>query len=305
MASEIVAREKAFAAEEYGIELRKTAEEKETKAAANRKRQEEKKAAAEKAKQPVDTSGVKNLEGAIKTSDGFKIYKVKVGPKEFEWYTQSIENKDANRIGSGDTYHSTFALAKDQAGQNFRDLEYREPKSKAPAKEAHIEGKKVEPVTDEVMEKAVKKAAEKTDYAKLKKSIAAKFEQAIKDTPHATTQDAKDSKRYSGTELYTTIDIPGDGQFKVINSKERLEEVKKKLVAAAAPKERPAYRGPTAAGVSSIESAFKNFIDEKEYRNIENLGATNFTTKSYYKHRQIIKENEKMGKCPVSRFFKT
>lgn len=47
-----------------------------------------------------------------------------------------------------------------------------------------------------------------------------------------------------------------------------------------------------------------HFVDEKDYKNMQNLGANNFTTKSYFKHRQIRKEHEKTGKCPVSGFFK-
>ncbi len=133
------------------------------------------------------------------------------------------------------------------------------------SKEAHIEGGKSEPVTSKTIEEAIQKAATKVDYAKLKKDIGARFDKAIKDTSYATNKDVQDAKKFQGVDPYVTIDIPGDGKFKVLNSKERLEEIKKKLVAAAAPKDRPAYRGPTAAGVSSKESAFKNLIDEKEF----------------------------------------
>lgn len=47
-----------------------------------------------------------------------------------------------------------------------------------------------------------------------------------------------------------------------------------------------------------------HFVDEKDFRNMENLGVNSFTTKSYFKHKHIRKEHEKTGKCPVSGFFK-
>lgn len=47
-----------------------------------------------------------------------------------------------------------------------------------------------------------------------------------------------------------------------------------------------------------------HFIEEKQFKNIENLGANNFRTKSYFKHKHFRKEAEKAGKCPVSGFFK-
>ncbi|MEN9389820.1 MAG: hypothetical protein RLY61_904 [Candidatus Parcubacteria bacterium] len=47
-----------------------------------------------------------------------------------------------------------------------------------------------------------------------------------------------------------------------------------------------------------------HIIEEKDFRNMENLGANNFTAKSYFKHKHLIQEHEKTGKCPVSGFFK-
>lgn len=301
LAKEIIGREKAFAAEEYGVELRKAAAEKETKAEANRKRQAEKKAAAEKAKLSATLTGndlvdkfvpeqykdvareyVKaneNLSNAfneiekIKDKDKRQQYaNEQLGPRGVEldvigrklpeellkFLRKGMETKSLNE-------QQDIILEYEKSTTPKKEAKKLAKKAEKPVKEVHIEGGKSEPVTSKTIEEAIQKAATKVDFAKLKKDIGARFDKAIKDTSYATNKDVQDAKKFQGVDPYVTIDIPGDGKFKVLNSKERLEEIKKKLVAAAAPKERPAYRGPTAAGVSSKESAFKNLIDEKEF----------------------------------------
>jgi len=68
------------------------------------------------AKQPVDTSGVKDLvEGKTKTFQGYTIYKRKQDP-DF-WYVQSPENKAANKIGAGDEVSTNLDTAKSKVEQ--------------------------------------------------------------------------------------------------------------------------------------------------------------------------------------------
>ena len=96
---------------------------KKTQAEINRERQAEKKAAAEKAKQPVDTSGVKDLiEGKTKKVLGWTVYKRKEDP-EF-WYVQSPENHAANRIGQGDDVSTNLDTARARIEQHIADAEY-------------------------------------------------------------------------------------------------------------------------------------------------------------------------------------
>jgi hypothetical protein len=99
-----------------------------TQAEINRERQAEKKAAAEKAKQPVDTSGVKDLiEGKIKKVLGWTVYKRKEDP-EF-WYVQNPANHAENRIGQGDDVSTNLDTARSRIEQHIADAEYDARKS--------------------------------------------------------------------------------------------------------------------------------------------------------------------------------
>ena len=89
----------------------------------NKERQAAKKAAAEKAKQPVDTSAVKDLiDGKIKKVLGWTIYKRKEDP-EF-WYVQSVENHAENKIGPGDDVSTNLDTARARIEQHINDAEY-------------------------------------------------------------------------------------------------------------------------------------------------------------------------------------
>jgi hypothetical protein len=118
-----------------------------TKAEINRERQAEKKAAAEKAKQPVDTSGVKDLiEGKIKKVLGWTVYKRKEDP-EF-WYVQSPENHAENRIGQGDDVSTNLDTARSRIEQHIADAEYNA--RKAAEKPAEVAPKIEDIVSPEV-----------------------------------------------------------------------------------------------------------------------------------------------------------
>lgn len=69
---------------------------------------------ADLAKQPLNTDGVKDpIIGNVRNFKGFKIYKVQSGSETY-WRAQSAENQALNRIGEGDSYHSSLGLAKDE-----------------------------------------------------------------------------------------------------------------------------------------------------------------------------------------------
>jgi hypothetical protein len=64
------------------------------------------------AKQPLNVDGVEPI-GNVRNFKGFKIYKVQSGSETY-WRAQSAENQALNRIGEGDSYHSSLGLAKDE-----------------------------------------------------------------------------------------------------------------------------------------------------------------------------------------------
>ena len=148
--------------------------------------------------------------------------------------------------------------------ENGSETGLEEIKKEKPAEE-HIEPNKVEPVTPKTIEKSIEKAQSRVDYKKIKQAISNQFDQAIKRATIQTEKewDASTKERDS----FVKIDIPGDGKFKVANNVERLEDLKKKLINAAAPKAGGIPRAPSAASVSSAETAFKNFIEEQDFEN--------------------------------------
>lgn len=251
---------------------------KEEKAAENRKRQEEKKAAAEKAKQPVDTSEVKDLiSGKIKKILGWTIYKRAEDPDL--WYVQSPENHAENKIGRGDEVSTNIDTARSKIEQYIADEEYAKakaaeaPKAKeapsvrkeeAPkAEEKHIEGKKSEPVTAKTIEEAIDKAETKVDYKEIKQAVKNQFDLAIKRAKIKTEEEWSSAKGLLPAEQFVTIDIPGDGKFKVKNNVERLKQLQTKITNAVEPK---APKKPTGVTSGAME-AFKAMVDEKDMEN--------------------------------------
>ena len=47
-----------------------------------------------------------------------------------------------------------------------------------------------------------------------------------------------------------------------------------------------------------------HFVDYQQYMAIYSTGVTNFFNKSYYKHKKIMQDKEKLSKCPVSHLFR-
>jgi hypothetical protein len=132
-------------------------------------------------------------------------------------------------------------------------------KEKPTKTEVHIEGKKEEPVTSKTIEESMEKAVSKVDYAKIKAAVKNQFDQAIK---RATVQTKKDWDRTSA-DSYVTINIPGDGTFKVKNNVERLKELQSKITNAVTPKAAPTYGGPS----SGAKEAFKSMVEENDMEN--------------------------------------
>jgi len=132
-------------------------------------------------------------------------------------------------------------------------------------KPSGVESKEEKPVTVEGIEKAVAKAGENVDYGKMKKAAENQVDQAIKRTKFATQKKYNDAK-VPEAERYVTIKLEGDGSFKVMNNKERLEDFKKKLASAIKPKQAgtPRRDWESAAVGFKAESAVKNFLNENE-----------------------------------------
>jgi hypothetical protein len=186
---------------------------------------------------------------------------------------------------------------------------------KKPAKEVQIKGKKSEPVTPKTIEKAIDKAVETVDYAKLKKSAENQIDQAIKRTKF-TTQQAYNDAKISEADRFVTIKLEGDGSFKVMNNKERLEEFKKKLVNAIKPKQvgTPRRDWESAAVGFKAESAFKNFLNEQEpdtavaIANLTGLDITKVTlnpTQRKVLDRYLAERKETGGEEPMMETIKS
>lgn len=132
---------------------------------------------------------------------------------------------------------------------------------KPEVKEAHVEGKTQEPITSKTIEEAIDKAESNVDYNKIKTAVKNQFDQAIK---RAKIQTEKEwAAATIDKNSYVTIDIPGDGKFKVKNNVERLKELQTKIANAVTPK---APKLPTGPSSGSLE-AFKSMVDEKDMEN--------------------------------------
>lgn len=242
-----------------------------TQAEINKERQAEKKAKAEKpvkkVQGPVDTSAVNDLiEGRIKKVLGWTIYKRKEDP-DF-WYVQSPENHAENKIGPGDDVSTNLDTARARIEQHIADAEYEARKAAEKPVEKKAEPKAVKeakPATEANIAKAVAKAGETVDYAKMKKAAENQVDQAIKRTEYLT-QKAYDDAKIPEDKRHVVIKIEGDGTFKIMNNKERLEEFKKKLANAIKPKQAglPRREWESAAVGFKAESAFKNFLNDQE-----------------------------------------
>jgi len=126
-------------------------------------------------------------------------------------------------------------------------------------KEAHIEGKKSEPVKAPTIQKSIQKAESTVDVKKIKEAITKQFNKAIAESPFKTAKDWDPAH----PDAFIKINVPGDGTFKVKNNVERLEDMKKKLVSATS------LRGPTRLAnppvySGSAEAAIKHLIDEND-----------------------------------------
>jgi hypothetical protein len=130
-------------------------------------------------------------------------------------------------------------------------------------KETHIEGKTSEPVTSKTIEEAIDKAESNVDYNKIKTAVKNQFDQAIKRAKIQTEKEWAEAKGLLPAEKFVTIDVPGDGKFKVKNNVERLKELQTKMVNAVVPKVAKEPSGPSSG---SLE-AFKGMVDDKDMEN--------------------------------------
>ena len=90
----------------------------------------------------------------------------------------------------------------------------------APA--AHVEDGDAEPATQAVVAEAVQKSADNTprDLKEAKRFLMGKIDEAIKSAP---------TEKKDGAGGFIVFDVPGDGRFKVVNTKDRLAAFKKQV----------------------------------------------------------------------------
>lgn len=135
------------------------------------------------------------------------------------------------------------------------------------AKESHIEGNKVEPITSKTIEESIDKAMSSADTKKVKAAIKNQFDQAMKRAKIDTEEEWNSKKGLKEADKFVIIDVPGDGKFKVKNNKENIEKLQKKAIAATNLKVSTIKRGPSAASVSSPDVVLKNMIEDGELDN--------------------------------------
>ena len=135
------------------------------------------------------------------------------------------------------------------------------------AKESHIEGNKVEPITSKTIEESIDKAMSSADTKKVKAAIKNQFDQAMKRAKIDTEEEWNSKKGLKEADKFVIIDVPGDGKFKVKNNKENIEKLQKKAIAATNLKVGTIKRGPSAASVSSPDVVLKNMIEDGELDN--------------------------------------
>ena len=136
----------------------------------------------------------------------------------------------------------------------------------SPTAEAHIEDNVAEPITENTIEASIDKAATSVDSKKIKTIIKNQFAQAIKRSEIRTEEEFNEAK-LPDNKKFVTIDVPGDGKFKVKNNVENLEKLQKRLISATTLKVGTAKRGPSAASVSAPDVVLKNMIEDGELDN--------------------------------------
>jgi hypothetical protein len=172
-------------------------------------------------------------------------------------------------------------------------LAYAEPKKAAltpvsNAEEQHLEDGKAEIVTPDVIQESMQESAEKAGKPKSynpvtqAKELKAAYDyllnlidQAILASPYQTKREWKNAtENVYQANGYVTLDVPGDGKFKIANYKERLTQFRKdieKNKGFAAQKNSPSKntdnkplpKNPS----SSLETAIKEAIDDGETGN--------------------------------------
>lgn len=304
--------------EEYKAALEEQAKRKPTKeekVAANKARQAEKKAKTEKpAKKEVGVASEEKMVDAIqsmayKNGSPAKTtanqFIEKFGRKMFDDAVKAdlLDNEPGEgRLFPSNRYAYEVAPKYYQKGKKIKAAEEK------PAKKVEPKAKpKAEP-------KAVTKAGEAVDYAKIKKAAENQVDQAIKRTKFTTQKDYNDAK-IPEAERYVDFKIEGAGSFKIMNNKERLEEFKKKLANAIKPKQAgiPRREWQTANVGFKADSAFKNFLDEKEpdtaiaIANITGLDITKVVLSPTQKKtlEKFIQEQKESGNEPMAETIKS
>ena len=226
-----------------------------TKAEINKERQAKQREAAEKT--PIRLADASK---EVATKFANKVFKESKG-KEAEISNYFINANEKTSQEIKDLEHTIAELLRNDYLDDSIKKKLKAIERYSLAKEVHIEGKKEEPVTSKTIEESMDKAASKVDYAKIKTAVKNQFDQAIK---RATIQTDKEwDSSTKDDKSYVTIDIPGDGTFKIKNNVERLKEMQSKVANAVVPKVAKEPSGPSSG---SIE-AFKGMVDDKDMEN--------------------------------------
>jgi hypothetical protein len=263
---------------------------KEGKIEANKARQAEKKAKAEKPAKKVEADAIPNEEKMVdaiqsmayknntSTKSTANDFIAKFGRKMFDDAVKAdlLDNEPGEgRLFPSNNYaYKVVSKYYDAKGKKIKAAKEEKPKA-VPAKEVHIEGKKSEPVTSKTIEESFDKAVTKVDSKKIKSAIKNQFDQAIKRSEIVTEEEFNKAK-LPDSKKFVTIDVPGDGKFKVKNNKENLEKLQKRLMNATSLKVGAAKRDSImAVNASSPAVVMKGMLADGELENALEYGKLN------------------------------
>ncbi len=141
--------------------------------------------------------------------------------------------------------------------------------------ESHVDGDTQEAITDDVVEDAVEEGAENTDLDKKQifNELLADVDEQIKKAPEI---DLEDENRPEPDKIgHVTFDVPGDGKFKVLNTKENLKSFRRKLVKNKASfgvgKEKKQDSSESEVNKGTVLDSIKEYLYENDYESAYNL----------------------------------
>jgi hypothetical protein len=134
-----------------------------------------------------------------------------------------------------------------------------EPSAERAPPATHTEDGTTEPATPEVVAESITKSAANTDMnmKQAREWLIQQIDDSIAAAPSVPNNKGHDLEKEYG---YTTFDVPGDGKFKILNTKETLERFKKQVTPASG--FRDEGRSPMSLGTSASKTTPREMLDD-------------------------------------------